>query len=178
MRKNEIRHFYLKKRNALSFDYCKNSDQNIFDKLINQSDYLTSDLILIYVSVGSEIDTSKIINHSFKTGKRVAVPYCKKGRMDFYEIKSTDELVSEQFGIPTVETDGRTPVTITVNTLCIVPALCIDSLGNRLGYGGGYYDRFLSENAVRHVCLVRSDFIIDNIPFEDYDFKIQKFITD
>lgn len=178
MTKNEIRQFYLKKRNALSLDYCNNADQNIFDKLINQSDYRTSDLILVYVSVGSEIDTSGIIDYSFKTGKRVAVPYCKKGRMDFYEIKSTDDLVSEQFGIPTVKTDGRTPVMITDSTLCIVPALCIDSLGNRLGYGGGYYDRFLSENAVRHICLVRSNFVINNIPAEDYDFKIQKFLTD
>jgi 5-formyltetrahydrofolate cyclo-ligase len=62
--------------------------------------------------------------------------------------------------------------------LCIVPALCIDNNGNRLGYGGGYYDRFLSENNVNHVCIVRKDFVIDSLPAESFDYNISEIITD
>lgn len=178
MTKSEIRKEFLRKRNALSEEYRITADSEIFSKLIHCEEYVKSDLILVYVSVGSEIDTSEIIKYSFKSSKRVAVPFCRNGRMYFYEITSTDELTCLQFGIPTVDISDRTAVEMTDNTLCIVPAICLDINGNRLGYGGGYYDRFLREYDVNHVCLVRKDFIVDNLPSEDFDFQIEKFITD
>ena len=178
MTKSEIRKEFLRKRNALSDEYRLSADSEIFSKLIHCEEYVKSDLILVYVSVGSEIDTSEIIKYSFNSLKRVAVPFCRNGRMDFYEIFSTDELTASQFGIPTVDISDRTAVEMTDNTLCIVPALCLDINGNRVGYGGGYYDRFLREYGVNHVCLVRKDFIIENLPAEDSDFQIRKYITD
>lgn len=178
MTKSEIRKEFLRKRNALSDKYRISADSEIFSKLIHCEEYVESDLILVYVSVGSEIDTSEIIKYSFNSLKRVAVPFCRNGRMDFYEILSTDELTCLQFGIPTVDISDRTAVEMTDNTLCIVPALCLDINGNRLGYGGGYYDRFLREYDVNHICLVRNNFIIENLPAEDSDFQIRKYITD
>ena len=178
MTKSEIRKEFLRKRNALSYKYRISADSEIFCKLIHCDEYDKSDLILVYVSVGSEIDTSEIIKYSFNSLKRVAVPFCRNGRMDFYEILSTDELTASQFGIPTVDISDRTAVEMTDKTLCIVPAICLDIGGNRLGYGGGYYDRFLRENDINHVCLVRKDFIVDNLPAEDFDFQIRKYITD
>lgn len=176
--KNEIRKIYLNKRNSLPEEYRKSADKEIYGKLISCEEYVDSDLILVYVSAGSEIDTADIIKYSFQCGKRIAVPHCRNGRMDFYEILSDDELVCRQFGIPTVDITGRVPVSLSDKTLCIVPALCVDSKGNRLGYGGGYYDRFLSANRVIHICLVRKDFIIESVPAEEYDFTIHKIITD
>lgn len=178
MTKSETRKEFLRKRNALSEEYRLSADSEIFNKLIHCKEYVESDLIFVYVSVGSEIDTAEIIDYSFNGSKRVAVPFCRNGRMDFYEIRSTDELTASQFGIPTVDIADRTAVEMTDNTLCIVPALCLDISGNRLGYGGGYYDRFLRENDINHVCLVRKDFIVDNLPSEDFDFQIKKYITD
>jgi len=178
MRKPEIREICLKKRNALSDEYRRSADYEIFNKLICCEEYIGSDLILVYVSAGTEIDTADIIGHSFENGKRVAVPHCRNGKMDFYEIHSTDELVKRQFGIPTVDITDRKPVFLTDKTLCIVPALCVDLNGNRIGYGGGYYDRFLSINKVNHICLVRKDFIIKSISAEEFDFKMQKTLTD
>lgn len=178
MTKSEIRKKLLAERNALSDEYRLFSDKIIFDKLISTDDYIRADLILIYVSAGSEIDTKNIIEHSFRIGKRVAVPYCRKNRMNFYEIRSTDELTVIQFGIPTVDISERKTVELTENTLCIVPALCVDNYANRLGYGGGYYDRFLTENNVCNVCLVRKDFVVDSLPAESFDYKISKLITD
>ena len=178
MTKTEIRKEYLNKRNALSVEYRSFADSEIFNKLISSDEFIKSDLILIYVSVGSEIDTAEIIKYSFRNGKRVAVPFCRNGRMDFYEICSVDELSVSQFGIPTVDITYRTPIELTDNTLCIVPALCLDVNGNRLGYGGGYYDRFLRENSISHVCLIRKKFIVENLPAEEFDFQIKKYITD
>lgn len=178
MNKNEFRNVYLKKRNSLSDEYRRIADCKIFEKLITCEDFVNSDLILVYVSVGSEINTADIIRYAFENGKRVAVPYCRNGRMDFYEISSIDELNKRQFNIPTVDIADRVPVSLTKNTLCIVPALCVDSNGNRIGYGGGYYDRFLSSNRINHICLVRKDFILESVPAEEYDFIIEKTLTD
>lgn len=178
MTKKELREQYFNKRNALSDEYRKDADRIIFQKLILTDEFTESDLILVYVSVGAEIDTSAIIDYAFKHGKSVAVPYCSKGRMDFYIINSTDELVCKQFGIPVVDITGRNSVVVTEKTLCIVPALCVDKNNNRLGYGGGYYDKFLSENRVNNICLVRKDFIVDDIGAEIFDYKIAKLLSD
>ncbi len=178
MTKTEIRKKLLEKRNSLSMEYRESADSEIFRKLITHELYNDSDLILIYVSSGSEIDTRDIISYTFKNNKRVAVPHCADGIMSFYEIHSTDELVRIQFGIPTVDVTGRIPVNLTEKTLCIVPALSIDSNGNRLGYGGGYYDKFLGKNNIEHICLIRKDFISEIIPSEEFDFVIKNYITD
>ncbi len=178
MTKSEIRKYLLKKRNALSTEYRESVDCAIFHKLITHELYTNSDLILIYVSSGSEINTEDIISHAFKHNKRVAIPHCANGIMSFYEISSIDELVKKQFGIPTVDVIGRTPVMLTDNTLCIVPALSVDSNGNRLGYGGGYYDKFLGNNDIEHICLIRKDFLSEFIPSNEYDVVIKNIITD
>ncbi len=165
-------------RNSLSKEYRNASDWVIAEKLFDCEEYIKSDLVLIYVSVKNEISTTPIINHSFKLGKRIAIPYCTHNEMYFYEITDLSDLTESQFGIPTVNPENKNPVFIDKNSLCIVPALAFDSDGNRLGYGGGYYDRFLAVNNVATIGLCRKDFILFELPHEVYDIRIPKIITD
>ena len=136
------------------------------------------DVILIYVSVGNEIDTRSIIRKSLALGKTVAVPYCKNNQMFFYPINSFEDLVCTQFGIPTIDPDRVDYLTEFVNTLCIVPALSIDKMGNRLGYGGGYYDRFLSSFCGRAAVAIHSSLVCERLPRFDTDIPVKIIITE
>ena len=176
--KNNLRKHFIDLRNGFNEDYRISADKAIASKLFDLTEYKNADVILIYVSVGNEIDTRSIIKKSLALGKTVAVPYCKNNQMLFYPINSFEDLVCTQFGIPTIDPDRVDYLTEFINTLCIVPALSIDKMGNRLGYGGGYYDRFLSDKHIDSIALCREKQLTDSLPAEDYDVKMSKLITE
>ena len=144
MDKKELRKIFRKKRNQISGKSEK--DFKIAERVLSLEEVKNSRNILIYVSYGSETDTYSIIKRLLEEEKKVAVPRClENGIMEFIYIKSLDELSAGAFGIP--EPSGNIRAVINKNTVCIVPALSFSPDGTRLGYGGGYYDRFLeSEN--------------------------------
>lgn len=114
-------------------------------------------VILTYLSMGSEVDTHPLIQLAWKFGKVVALPYCvpRTRQMRWYAVDSLEGLVRSRFGVlqpdPHAfgEVDPSGP-----GRLAIVPALCFDRAGYRLGYGGGFYDTFLSsfEGATIGLC--------------------------
>lgn len=146
--------------------------------LINSKFYKSADLLLTYVSVGSEADTRKLIEYSIKKGKQVAVPFCKGKEMQFYEINGLDELIEGEFGIPSVNMGYTLPVNNFENALCIVPGLCFDLYGNRIGYGGGFYDRFLEKHKVPTAALTYERCICSKIPSDSFDVRINRIITE
>lgn len=178
MNKKDFRKKLIVERDTLSISERIETDRKIFSRLIEDSSFISAELILVYVSIGSEINTKDIIKYCFECGKRVAVPYCKNKKMDFYFINSFDDLTCVQFGIPIVDADNAEAVTDFSDALCIVPALSADESGYRLGYGGGYYDRFLSENIVSAVCLCRDKFYCSKLPHDKYDIRIKRIITE
>lgn len=132
----------------------------------------------MYVSFGSEVDTKGLIEYSLNIGKRVAVPYCNGKNMLFYEIKSLSELSAGKFGIPTVDISGKSPLVSFDKALCIVPGICFDCYGNRIGYGGGYYDRFLSENSVISLGVCYKKCLCSEIESEEFDIKTDYVLTE
>ncbi len=176
--KKSIRKLYKSIRNSIDESKKTESDRRIFTRFINSPDYQNSDLILIYVSFGSEADTKDIIEYSLNNNKRVAVPHCDEKNMSFFEIKTLEELKTGKFGIPTVETGNNLPVNSFENALCVVPGVCFDLKGNRVGYGGGFYDRFLCEHKIPTVALTYEICLCDNIPYEEYDVKIDALVTE
>ncbi len=153
--------------------------KNIFRVLLETDEYKNCESIFLYASIGSEVSTDEIINKAFTDGKRVAFPKCidKKGNMKFYYVNSSSELMPGYYGI-------KTPPTHTEacfgdkNTLCIVPGLAFSSDGYRLGYGKGYYDRFLSEFKGVSIGLCYEECLRENIPTDEYDKKVNCLITD
>lgn len=176
--KDKLRKLYKNIRNSFGQIQKKELDARIMTQLINSDLYKNAELILIFVSFGSETDTKNIIDYSFFCGKRVAVPYCNGNEMFFYEIFSLNELVAGKYGIPTVKTGNNSPVECFDGALCIVPGLCFDFYGNRIGYGGGFYDRFLEKHNVPTVGLTYEKCICNQIPIEKFDKKIDAIITE
>lgn len=178
--KNELRKLYKSIRAGVSPDEKQLFDSRILSNLFNTDFFRSSGLILTYSSYSSEPDTSELIRYSLSLGKSVAVPFWQNGRMDFYFINSPDDLTKIISGISSVDISRSHPVTDFSGCLCIVPGLSFDISGGRLGYGGGYYDRFLSEHPgvfsagiCYERCLCRS-----SLPLEAHDIRVKTVITD
>ena len=131
-------------------------------------------MVLIYVSLEDEVDTMGLIKYSLNIGKRVAVPKCENGLISFCYILSLDELEKGSYGI--LEPIGNNIVNSFKNSICIVPGVCFDKEGNRIGYGGGYYDRFLSSYKGIKIGLTYKESIVDKIDKDEYDIKMDKVI--
>lgn len=135
------------------------------------------DTFLLYASFGTEIDTFSIAEELF--GKyTVAFPKSHKdGIMTFHVVKSTDELHKGMYGI--YEPDASLPRPfITDRTLCVMPGLAFMQDGSRLGYGGGYYDRFLAKYPQIHkTALSYEELITDNLPVMQHDLKADYILT-
>lgn len=176
--KKELRDFYLKIRKCITDKEKEQSDRIIFTSFINSRFFNNYDTFLVYISVRDEVGTSDLIRYMLERKKKVAVPFCCDKTMEFYFINSTDELTEGKFGIPSVDVNKAEKAEIFDNTICIIPAVSFDNNGNRLGYGGGYYDRFLSGNNVPTIGLCYQRCISDNIPIEETDIKIDYVLTE
>lgn len=157
-----------------------NRDKAIIERIINTSEYIKADTVLCYVSLNNEIVTDELINYSLSINKRVAVPYCtdNDGNMDFYYINSINDLYVQSFGIREPDINKCKKIDNLSNSIIILPGLTFDKNGNRLGYGKGYYDRFLQNHSLLSVGLCYDDFIVDTIPTNEYDKKVDIIVTD
>lgn len=178
MNKESLRKLYRNIRKSVSHSEKTRFDKQIFTALINSDLYKSSEQILVYVSVKDEADTYDFIDYSLKNNKKIAVPICENNNMYFCEISSTNDLVTGKYGIPTVKAGNNIPVNITSETLCIVPAVCFDKCGYRIGYGGGYYDRFLSQNKVRTIGICYSRCLCNSIKPDTYDVSVDYILTE
>ncbi len=144
--KKELRDKYKQIRRDMSADLKLNHDNQIFSRLIDMEAYKKSKLVLTYVSTEIEVDTIKFIEYALKDNKIVAVPRCVDGTrdMEFYVIQALEDLESGAFSVLEPILEKCRKLEQFDNAFCIVPALVYDSYGYRLGYGKGYYDRFLS----------------------------------
>ena len=151
--KKELRGRYKQLRREMDPVKKSRCDEIIFDKIVSSRYYRDCDMILTYVSTDIEVDTLALIDRALSDGKTVAVPRCsmtEKGIMNFYEIRSTDDLERGAFSLLEPDTRRCRRVSDFRHSLCIIPGLAFDMKGYRLGYGGGYYDRFLSAHPGIH----------------------------
>lgn len=153
--------------------------ERIADRLLSSEAYKNCDTVLCFVATDIEVETRKIIDTAFADGKRVAVPRCIFGthEMEFGLIASMSELVSGAYGIlePPLSnelTDGGE------RSICVVPGLAYDESGYRLGFGGGYYDRFLSEYKGISCGVCYESFVVGRLPSEECDVTVDKIITE
>lgn len=173
MKKEFLRKKYKEKRDNIKNKVTK--DNLIYQKVINNKDILSSKTLLIYISINSEVDTIKIINYFLNT-KNIAVPKIIDNNMFFCYVTNLNELTSGKYNIP--EPTNENIVTDFDNAICIVPGICYDKENYRIGYGKGYYDRFLSKNKIKTIGLCYKECMIEKIDNDKYDYKIDEVITD
>lgn len=174
--KASLRRKMLEKRKKVDGLIKKNWDEKIFDRIISLDAYKKAENILCYFSVNGEVDTKKIICHSLETGKKVYLPkVTAEEKMDFYRIFSLSEPVAGYMGIP--EPNANSEKFVDCEAFCILPGLCFTEEGCRLGYGGGYYDRYLQDRNLQTYALAYDIFVVKSIPCSRKDKKADYILT-
>ncbi|MBE6688038.1 MAG: 5-formyltetrahydrofolate cyclo-ligase [Ruminococcaceae bacterium] len=182
IQKKELRRTLKANRSSVAAEKKKADDKKILDILLKTTTFRLTDTLLIYHSVGSEISTMDIINVSLERGITVCLPRCTKNEnnediMIFHRIDSLEDLHIGMYDIPE-PADDFPLYEPKGHCVCIVPALAFDRRGYRIGYGKGYYDRFLRDFRGTKIGLCYSDFLLDTIPVGKYDSKVDMIITE
>jgi 5-formyltetrahydrofolate cyclo-ligase len=179
--KTELRKTYRSIRSALSDTERKRIDTEIFENLITLPEFKACHLLLSYVSVGEEVDTRWIIRLALKERKAVAVPRCLCGtdELEFYKIDSIECMVPGSFGLPEPADEPEKKVEKASCDICLLPGLAFDAEGYRLGYGRGYYDRYLEGFGGVTVGLCRSQALSPKrLPRGLHDIKTMLIVTE
>ncbi len=179
--KKLLRETYLGIRKALPEKDRTRQDSAISQQLHGLTEYQEAPLLLAYVSYGTEVHTHGIIKKALDDGKRVAVPRCAENhRMSFYEITSFNDLKPGYKGIlePGAHLSFPLSGSAMKSALCLVPGLVFDPKGFRIGYGGGFYDRFLATFSGTKVALARPSQLTDELlPTDQYDIPVDYIVV-
>ena len=181
LEKQRLREEHLVAREALTEQERSVLDDRITQKLLATSEYAEATTVLTYVSVSSEVSTRMFIECALRDGKTVAVPRCLPGHcLEFVAIVSLEQLVAAPFNLlePAKELPALTEYQKN-NSICIVPALLVDTKGYRLGYGAGFYDRFLSTYPGKKICLAyQQNLSRTMLPHTAFDVAVDLVITE
>lgn len=178
--KKILRNKILYIRNSLDKEIKDKMDYEIYNKLINSELYLKAKNIFIYISFDKEIETKRIINKALNDEKNVYIPkiYRHDKSMKAIRLKSFEDLKENSMGIlePIDDSDYINKEEI---DLIIVPGVVFDLNGNRIGYGGGYYDRYLEDiSEINNKVVLAYDLqVVDFIESESHDINIDYIIT-
>ncbi len=155
-------------------------DTAVLSKLVALPEYRNAKLVLTYVSTAIEVDTHALICRALSDGKRVAVPYCVPGKIEmlFCEITSLSDLAPGSFGVLEPDPEKQIVLDSFPNSVCILPGLAFDLCGYRLGYGKGYYDRFLSRYHGKNVGVCYNACLKPVLPHGRYDKMVSVLVTE
>ena len=170
--KEELRKEYLGIRKNI-IDKDKKS-LSIFKKIVKDKDYINSRVIAIYKSLDNEVSTNKLIEYSLSIGKIAVVPITNKNDMNFYKIDNNTKYTKSNFGVDE-------PISNEIYTnidLFIIPGVVFGRDLNRIGFGKGYYDRYLENNTGIKIGICFEEQVVDTINNSTNDIKMNKIITD
>lgn len=176
--KKEIRKRMRVLRENMTREDMFSKSSLIFEQLITVPEYKNAEKIFTYVSMNNEVDTIMLIDYSLSMDKRVFVPKVSGRDMLFYEISDISELSPGYCGIYEPDTDGKEPDYSKAGFMCM-PGVAFDKDYNRIGYGGGFYDRYLSgENKFYKAALAYEFQFVDHIRTEHVDVKPDMIVTE
>lgn len=180
--KNDEKNLIRKQMKQLRADMTRTErfekSMQIFEQLITVPEFKRADRIYTYVSMDNEIDTIMFIDYSLSLEKRVFVPRVSGKDMEFYEISDISELNPGYMGIYEPDINGKEPDYSRTGFMCM-PGLAFDKGYNRIGYGGGFYDRYLSvENKLYKAALAYEAQLLESIPAQDGDVRPDMIVTE
>lgn len=178
--KKNLRMQVRRSRERIMPEFKSRMDSNISKKLFDMKEYADADMIFTYVSKEIEVDTTALIKALLHESKHVAVPLCipKSCEMEFYEIESLDQLEKGNYSLLEPVPSLCRRAFPTESSVCIVPGLCFDFQGYRLGYGKGYYDRFLAGFKGKTIGLCYSACVQKELPHGHFDKPVNILITE
>lgn len=181
--KTALREHMKKIRSNLTIERIMVYSTIITKKVISSAEYINSDVILSYASFSSEVNTHFLINHALANQKKVAVPKTLEGHdMEFFYINSLKELSEGRYGIlEPGDSAEKAEIVKDKKYLLILPGIAFDEKRNRLGYGGGYYDRFLEKYKGYDIFKLMLAYELekaDSLPVDKYDMPSDRIITE
>lgn len=181
LNKKEIRKKIIDVRNNINSAEKILKDSMITEKLISSRFYKSSNTIFAFVNFGSEVDTRKFIEQSIKDNKIICVPkvISKEKGMELFVIESLEDLEPGFYGI--MEPKKNCPsIDKSKLDFVLMPGVAFDRRGGRIGYGAGFYDRFLTDlnPSVPRIAIAYQLQIIDEVPMEESDIRIDGIITE
>jgi 5-formyltetrahydrofolate cyclo-ligase len=180
--KSGIRQQALHKRDALVTETRRSKDLLIIKKFLSLPEFGRSPVILFFASFRSEVSTSLLIEEALRSGKTVVLPSVDTANKELrlYEIRDLSELSAGYMGIPEPSVHAQRERDINDVTLVVLPGAAFDAAGNRLGYGGGYYDKLLSRlrRKIPLIALAYEEQMADSLPAEPHDIKVHVIVTD
>lgn len=176
-----LRKQVLKRRAHLTDEERSLGDTRLTETVTTHPQYVAAETVLLFAGYGSEVDTTGIIQDAWKKGKRVFLPKVAEGSVEptlvFYQVDHIEELHCGYRGIPEPVGDTREYVLAehrVDKTFVLLPGVAFDKNGNRMGYGMGFYDRFLA----KHPALVPQTLaigfacqMVEQVPVDKYDIK-------
>ena len=173
--KDALRKHLLEKRDAMSFEIMEIHAQKILSKLKKMKSLFEAKSVGCYYSIGSEVQTNNIIKFLLDGEKIVSLPKVADDTMVFRKIDDKTKLEKGNFDIS--EPKENCPIEEN-HDVVLVPCIGLDNIGNRIGYGYGFYDKYLTKNNSTKIALTYSKQIVKSIPTSEYDVKMDWIVTE
>lgn len=174
-------------RDAMPAEQRAAASEAICRRIASMASFGLCDTILCYAAIGSEADLTLLAEEALVRGKTVAFPVCaeESGVMEFYAVDALSELVEEgKYSIPTPPVRAERRIVPNESTMILMPGLIFDKNGKRIGYGGGYYDRYIRKyptllHSSMTVGVTFHTFLSDiPIPYSDHDISVALVVTE
>ena len=181
--KDEVRRLYRRHRQALDRDYRRTASRAIVERLMAWNVLRQAGLAMTYLSFGDEVDTFPLVRRLFTAGKSVAVPYIHQGTTNLIAARIGDlehDLQTGPLGILEPTPDHLRPLDPKAVEVHVVPGIAFDEMGFRIGYGKGYYDRFLLRRSPKSV-TVGAAFdvqVTERVPHDLWDIPLDFIATE
>ncbi|MDX1591141.1 MAG: 5-formyltetrahydrofolate cyclo-ligase [Balneolaceae bacterium] len=179
-KKKQLRDTYTELRKSLNPEITLEKSRKIQKKLIDLDSFMNAEIIHTYISMNdrNEVNTHELIETALQQGKSVVVPRIEDdNRLSHHKIQGLDDLETNDWGVP--EPPGEADTKPAEPDLILVPMVSGDKIRNRLGYGKGYYDRFLKETVGIKVGLLFDIQVYDQVlPTDKYDVQLDLLITE
>ena len=171
MDKKELRRQISKRKREMTESEIENASRVLAEKFVNSQVYRDAKTIYGYMPYNQEVRTIPMMEQALRDGKRVAVPKVYGDTMKFIYMDDLSQVEEGYYNIPEPIADG--PVAEDPTALVLMPGLAFDETGNRMGYGGGFYDKFLAQEPDHPtVALCYAFQMVDHIPTEEYDIPV------
>ena len=181
--KAALRKQYKQIRNQLTMEKVQNNSEKIAAQLFETAFWQNSTVVMLYLSFQNEVVTDMIYERGWQENKIMLIPICsaQNGIMTMSKLTSFEQLVPNRYGIRELPEPLQQIVPPETIDLCLIPGIVFDNYGNRLGFGAGYYDRYLAKISpqVPRIALAHSCQIYDGIlPTDEYDLPMHYMLTE
>lgn len=180
--KQTLRRALLSRRDAIPPEVRRVKDRQIKENLTALDEYRRARVIFIFASFRSEVDTFGMMDRARADGKSVVLPRVDRHSrtLALFSVPASSRLRPGFMGIPEPDADAEQRTDISEVDLVVIPGACYDEAGNRLGYGGGYYDRLLAgvKESVPVIAPAYEEQIVEAVPSEPHDIRVHAVVTD